>query len=369
VTSNSISIGVTEQLSGEAAGFCSPIWAAAKAVIDQANASGGVAGRKIKYTVLDDGNIGPTGLANVKSLQQQGVLAVFGECGSVVAGAVAPYLEQNGIPFLFPYATVRAMAVPPLKQVFLMLPLLEEEGAGLVKYVFNKYGPGSVVFGADVIPGIQSTINTYKQIVTQDGGTWSGSFTTNTGTPDMTPLLLQLKADNPHPDYIFSNLSTGDMGGFAQAMVTQGYYPTKQLIGTNTVANQALITAHAAVFNRGSTLATAVALPGSAAAQACASILGQASPPIVVTPNTLFGCGEAQTLIAALQGAGRNLTPNTLRSVMLSWRNKDVSAVFPPLSFTSSFQVGEQEMFIDVVQNGTLVSTGVTVPTTEVSTG
>jgi hypothetical protein len=88
-----------------------------------------------------------------------------------------------------------------------------------------------------------------------------------------------------------------------------------------------------------------------------------------VTTNTLFGCGEAQALIAALQGGGQNLTPDTLRAAFLSWRNKSVSAVFPPLTFTPSFQVGEQEMFIDVVQNGNLVSTGVTVPATEFTTG
>ena len=365
VTANSISIGVTTQLTGEASGFCTPIWQAAQSWIDQVNTNGGVNGRKINYTVLDDGNVGPTGLANAKSFKESNEFAVFGSCGSVVAGAIQPYLEQQGIPYLFPYATVRSMAVPPQKNTFLLLPLLEEQGAGLLKYAFSKYGPGSVVFAASVIPGIQSVIDTYKSMTTQLGGTWSGSFTANTGTADFTPYLLQLKAANAHPDYIFSNLASGDNAVFLQQMKVQNYFPSKQILLTSTDAIDAQVTAHADVLNGRATYITAVVLPNDPAAATCLAAFSKSATKIPVATNTLFGCGEAQVLVAALQDAGKTLTRDTFRSALLSWKNKSVSPVLPPLSFSSSFQVGEQEMFIDVAQDGHLVSTGIAVPTTK----
>ena len=101
VTDSSIKLGTTFPLSGPASAY-GTISRASKAYFDMINAKGGVNGRKIEYTVLDDGYEPPRAVNNARRLvTQDKVFAVFNSLGTPNNLAIWDYLNQQKVPQLF----------------------------------------------------------------------------------------------------------------------------------------------------------------------------------------------------------------------------------------------------------------------------
>src|SRR3954468_15170023 len=79
VTAKSITIGQSAPLSGANAELGNDIRNGALAYFRKVNDAGGVYGRRIELTTLDDGNQVPRAEANTRKLvEEQGVFALFG---------------------------------------------------------------------------------------------------------------------------------------------------------------------------------------------------------------------------------------------------------------------------------------------------
>lgn len=235
VSKTSITLGTTSPLTGAVASLCKPVSDGAKAWFSQVNSQGGVHGRKINDTVLDDGYQAPQAVANVRQFIQQPVFAVFGGCGSIQPAAIGPQLNGAGVPYLFPYAGLKSLLQPVQKSTFAILPLFGSQGAALIKYAFKQDGPGSVMSVFSRIPDINEQIGVEKDATLNDGGKWLESEITTAGTTDYTPTALRIKAKNP--DYIVMSVPPSDALRILQALSTQGFTPKKSLLGTSTLAH------------------------------------------------------------------------------------------------------------------------------------
>jgi branched-chain amino acid transport system substrate-binding protein len=101
VTKDTIKLGTTFPLSGPASAY-STITRAQKAYFDMVNAQGGVNGRKIEYTVLDDGYEPPRAVQNARRLiTQEKVFALFNPLGTPPNLAIWDYVNQQKVPQLF----------------------------------------------------------------------------------------------------------------------------------------------------------------------------------------------------------------------------------------------------------------------------
>src|SRR5579864_1870812 len=102
VTATSVTIGSTQPLTGPAAPGYSEIAPAANAYFKYVNAHGGVNGRKIDYTYLDD-MYNPTSTATqTRSLVlQDHVFAMFQALGTPTHLSVVSYLNSEKVPDLF----------------------------------------------------------------------------------------------------------------------------------------------------------------------------------------------------------------------------------------------------------------------------
>jgi ABC-type branched-subunit amino acid transport system substrate-binding protein len=102
VTSTTISIGSTQPLSGPAAPGYSEIAPAAKAMFEYINSLGGINGRKINYTYVDDG-YNPTNTVSQtnKLILNDKVFAIFNALGTPTHEKVIDSLNQQKIPDLF----------------------------------------------------------------------------------------------------------------------------------------------------------------------------------------------------------------------------------------------------------------------------
>ena len=101
VTATEIHIGGTTPLTGEASSG-SGTAIGAEAYFKYVSARGGVNGRTIKYTYLDDGyDPGRTVQATRQLVQQENVFAIFNSLGTAHNLAIRPFLNQVGVPHLF----------------------------------------------------------------------------------------------------------------------------------------------------------------------------------------------------------------------------------------------------------------------------
>ena len=102
ITATEIKIGSHQPLTGVAAPGYSEIAPAANAYFQWVNAHGGVYGRKINFTFLDDGYNPANTTSVVRQLVlQDGVFAIFDGLGTPTHLAVLSYLNSEKIPDLF----------------------------------------------------------------------------------------------------------------------------------------------------------------------------------------------------------------------------------------------------------------------------
>ena len=102
ITKTQILIGSHQPLTGPAAPGYSEIAPAANAYFQYVNAHGGIYGRKIKYTYLDDGYDPAKTVSVVHQLVlQDNVFAIFNGLGTPTHLAVVKYLNTSKVPDLF----------------------------------------------------------------------------------------------------------------------------------------------------------------------------------------------------------------------------------------------------------------------------
>jgi branched-chain amino acid transport system substrate-binding protein len=101
ITANSIKLGGSYPFSGPASAY-GTIGASVKAYFDWLNAKGGVNGRKIDFTALDDGYEPARALQNAKRLvEQDKVFAMFNTLGTANNIATWDYLNQAKVPQVY----------------------------------------------------------------------------------------------------------------------------------------------------------------------------------------------------------------------------------------------------------------------------
>jgi branched-chain amino acid transport system substrate-binding protein len=101
ITANSIKLGGSYPFSGPASAY-GTIGVAAKAYFDWLNAKGGINGRKVEFTTLDDGYEPARALQNAKRLvEQDKVFALFNTLGTANNLAIWDYTNQQKVPQVF----------------------------------------------------------------------------------------------------------------------------------------------------------------------------------------------------------------------------------------------------------------------------
>ena len=112
VSATTVVIGQSAPLSGANAELGTDIRYGALAYFAKVNAAGGVHGRKLELTTLDDANQVPRADANTKKLvEETGVFALFGYASATLSRPALPTVEKHGVPFLGPFTGADPMRV------------------------------------------------------------------------------------------------------------------------------------------------------------------------------------------------------------------------------------------------------------------
>ncbi len=169
ITATSVTIGSTQPLTGPAAPGYSEIAPASNAYFKYVNAHGGVNGRKITYTYLDD-QYNPTSTATQtrKLVLQDNVFAMFQALGTPTHLSVVNYLNSEKVPDLFVASGCNCWNnTSQYPETFGWQPNYTIEGKVLGQYIVQNFagkkigffaqGPNDE-FGADGVLGVTDAL-------------------------------------------------------------------------------------------------------------------------------------------------------------------------------------------------------------------
>lgn len=142
VTDTEILLGEVEPLTGPPALLGVAHNLGVRLALEEANAAGGINGRKLRLIALDDGYVSSRTIQSLRKLiSVDKVFALTSLSGSGQAVAAMPVVEEAGIPAIVPIGPVEPLYNPPRKNVFVVGQSYEEGMRELALFLADKY-PG-----------------------------------------------------------------------------------------------------------------------------------------------------------------------------------------------------------------------------------
>jgi branched-chain amino acid transport system substrate-binding protein len=353
VTDTTVTVGTHQPLTGPAAAGYSAISPATKAYFEYVNAQGGIQGRKIQYTVKDDGyNPANTQKVVRQLVLQDKVFAILNGLGTPTHTGVLDFLKTNSTPDLFVASGSSSWNQPEkYPDTFAYNPSYEVESKIAATQIKEQW-PGKTVcalgqdddFGSGALTGLQDVLG-------QDGVKVSTTYVpTNT---NVAPQIGKLKAAGCEVVHLatipgFTALALGtaarlqfgpqwvstsvgaDYGAVSTVLGKQG---TPLLEGLQSTNYQPLVdqTDNAWVkFAKG--------------------INDQYNQGQPFDNQTLYGMGVGYLFAEALQANGKELTQESIIKTVQSGKLKGVG--FVPLAFSGDNHSGYTGARMTVVKGG-----------------
>lgn len=223
VTDTEILLGATMPLSGSAAAGGTGAAEGEQAYFDMVNKAGGVQGRQIMFTALDDQYTPQIAQQQMRLLlDQKKVFAIAGGEGTPNFLAVVPLVKQGKIPAIAPYAPSSEVGTMDTPTIYMTAVNYITEFQIMTQYVIDNYSPNSFA-----LVGVQGNVgDNASQGMKQAIGSKNLPLLyipENPGTPDFTPIATQLKGSGA--DWVFLILTNTDTGQLLKAMAKIGYTP------------------------------------------------------------------------------------------------------------------------------------------------
>src|SRR5919107_52256 len=206
VSSNEIHIGSSVPLSGEAA-IGGNVARGAEAYFKYVNAKGGIFGRKLKFTYLDDGYDPGRAVNNtIRLVQQEQVFAMFSSLGTSNNLAVRKLLNDAKVPQLFVSAGATTFGRDYKRYPWTIgyIPPYSEEGEIYARYVLQKIKRPKIAvlyqdddYGRDLYNGLHRGLGTKARTIV-------AKVAYDPTSTDVQPQVTQLKASKANVFMIFA---------------------------------------------------------------------------------------------------------------------------------------------------------------------
>ena len=111
------------------------------AAFNEANAAGGVSGRKLELVSYDDSYEPEKAIANTKRLiDEDGVFALVGEVGTPTSNAAQPITTEKGAPFIGPFTGAAFLRNPSLSNVINVRGSYDQETEAWIEHLTSDLG-------------------------------------------------------------------------------------------------------------------------------------------------------------------------------------------------------------------------------------
>jgi ABC-type branched-subunit amino acid transport system substrate-binding protein len=192
VTATEIKLGASAVLSGPLGAQTNDYGAGARLYFDAVNAAGGVHGRKISYTTLDDGFDVKRAVDNTRKLiDEDGVFMIFNNTGTAQTAAILPLLEASRTIVFGPVTGASAFRTKVNPYVFHVRAGYANEATRLVSQLKQTGITRIAVFYQD--DGL--------------GKTLLGELR-NASASEQVPFVAEIKLDPKQPDFAAAAAAT-----------------------------------------------------------------------------------------------------------------------------------------------------------------
>jgi branched-chain amino acid transport system substrate-binding protein len=225
VSSSPYEVSFTDTITGPIGpGFLAPEASGFKAYVQALNKRGGVNGRQIKVTTMDDRGDPAVAVTNIQQIASSSSIAALGSPFSTMAVAQAPFAEQKQLPFIV--GAVPDSLISPAKK-YLFSTNLPHGAAGVIQVDFAK----ELLSKAGISKPRVATINNnspgshdFAKIVKQrvEGYGWS-LITQEEHVPGTTDFSAETAAiARAKPDVIISEAVTGEITAIVKDLRQRG---------------------------------------------------------------------------------------------------------------------------------------------------
>ncbi len=344
----SIKVGYTGPLSGSLSLLGQSVRDGINVYFAEANEKGGVNGAKLELIAEDDAYEPMRTLAAAKKLvEQDQIVALLSPAGTPNTAALLPYVQENRLPMLFPYAFSHALTNPTKPYVFTTLPEVRVQMKVLANYILTALEQRKIAaiyqnddFGQDAVAGLEERFGQDKvefQKLPFDRGT------TN-----------------------FSGVVAQAHQGGAQHVVFLGIPRDAALVlkEMNKIGWKPLFSGHNALGDPQTfqlagpliegALAVAVMEPLDSAKPAVKSFLeAQAKylPKTQPTTYSMHSYNAARIFVDALKRAGGKTTPDAIVAALESTKDLD-TGLMAPISFAKDQHAGSLSGAMMKAENG-----------------
>lgn len=200
---DTIKIGEFASLTGATASFGTASHNGAVMVIDAANASGGILGKKIDLIIEDDqSKPGEAATAVRKLISRDRVVALIGEIASSRSLEAAPIAQQSKIPMVSPGSTNQNVTKVG-DYIFRVCFIDPFQGTVMAKFTLNSLKKTRVAVLTDVRQDYSVGLSQYyKDYFTKNGGTLVSEQSYSSGDQDFKAQLTSIKAANPEAVFV-----------------------------------------------------------------------------------------------------------------------------------------------------------------------
>src|SRR5262245_5142533 len=141
VFDNRIVFGMSAAFEGPAAALGLGMREGILAAFNEANAAGGVNGRRLELISYDDGYEPEKAIANTKRLiNEDAVFALVGEVGTPTSNAVQPIATEAGVPFIGPFTGAAFLRNPNLGNVINIRGSYDQETEAWIEHLTTDLG-------------------------------------------------------------------------------------------------------------------------------------------------------------------------------------------------------------------------------------
>ncbi len=195
-------IAVLAARTGDAAPSNLAMFTAARFAVDELNAAGGVLGRPLEIVELDNASSALGSRVAAEQAVQEDVLAVIGASWSEHSNAMAPVLQQAGIPMITPVSTHRDVTLHG-DFIFRVCYTDPFQGRVMARFAVDDLQARTAAILVNVSRSYSLELADYfQQHFTAYGGRvlWRGEYTIDTA--DYAHLLRQVQQQGPDVLYV-----------------------------------------------------------------------------------------------------------------------------------------------------------------------
>ena len=347
VFDNRIVFGQSAAFEGPAAALGLGMREGILAAFNEANATGGVNGRRLELVSYDDGYEPEKAIANTKRLiDEDGVFALIGEVGTPTSNAAQPIATEAGVPFIGPFTGAAFLRDPSLGNVINVRGSYDQETEAWIEHLTTDLGVSRIAilyqddtFGRAGLSGVSKAMEKRGMKLVAEG-----TFERNT-TAVKTALLAIRKGDPEAVVMVGPYKPCAEFIKLAHRLKLNAVFVNISFVGANALAKELGEDGEGVVVTQVVPFPGDVSLPLVAQYQ---KALKAASPDAQIGFVSLEGYMVGRLVIEALGKVDGPVTRADLLSTIKEVGTFDLGGV--TLSYGPDDNQGMDQVFLTVIQ-------------------